>query len=141
MISLASEYTDGKGRHAEGWLFFDAKCVFCTRIACWLAPLLARRGFAVAPLEDPRVGTLLGLSREEVLRELRFLLSDGRQYGGADAVVAVAREFWWARPLLWLARIPGVMLLLRRGYRSVASRRRCSAITCSRVEQRPSELV
>ena len=33
MISLASEYTDGKGRHAKGWLFFDADCAFCTRIA------------------------------------------------------------------------------------------------------------
>ncbi len=50
MISLASEYTDGKGRHAQGWLFFDAQCGFCTRIARWLAPVLQRRGFAVAPL-------------------------------------------------------------------------------------------
>ncbi len=33
MISLVSEYTDGKGRHARGWLFFDAECKFCTRIA------------------------------------------------------------------------------------------------------------
>ncbi len=32
MISLVSEYTDGKGRHARGWLFFDAECKFCTRI-------------------------------------------------------------------------------------------------------------
>jgi len=23
MISLVSEYTDGKGRHARGWLFFE----------------------------------------------------------------------------------------------------------------------
>ena len=40
MISLVSEYTDGKGRHARGWLFFDAECKFCTRIARWLAPIL-----------------------------------------------------------------------------------------------------
>jgi len=40
-------------------------------------PILARRGLAVAPLQDPRVGALLGLSRPELLRELRFLLSDG----------------------------------------------------------------
>jgi len=45
---------------------------------------------AVAPLQDPRVGPLLGINREVLLRELRFLLfSDGMQYGGADAVVAV----------------------------------------------------
>jgi predicted DCC family thiol-disulfide oxidoreductase YuxK len=127
MISLASEYTDGKGRHAEGWLFFDAECAFCTRFAMWLAPRLARRGFAVAPLQDPRVAALLGMPREELLRELRFLLSDGSQYGGADAVLAVARHIWWARPLLWLARIPCIHARMHAGYRWVASQRSCAA--------------
>ena len=130
MISLASEFTDGKGRHARGWLFFDAECAFCTRTARWLVPILARRGLAVAPLQDPRVGELLGLSRPELLRELRFLLSDGSQFGGADAVLAVAGEIWWARPLVWLARIPGMMEQLRRGYYWFAARRSCAAVQC-----------
>ena len=137
MISLVSEYTDGKGRHAKGWLFFDAECGFCTRIARWLAPILARRGFAVAPLQDPRVDALLGMSREELLRELRFLLSDGRNYSGADAVIAVAREIAWARPLVWSAKIPGVMTMLHAGYRWVAAQRSCAAVSCSQAE-RPS---
>jgi predicted DCC family thiol-disulfide oxidoreductase YuxK len=131
MISLASEYTDGKGRHAEGWLFFDAECGFCIRIARWLAPILERRGLGVAPLQDSRVGELLGMSRKELLLELRFLLSDGRQFGGADAVVAVAGEIWWARPLVWLSRLPGVLPLLHKGYRWVAGRRSCSASACT----------
>jgi predicted DCC family thiol-disulfide oxidoreductase YuxK len=129
MISLASEYTDGKGRHAKGWLFFDAECGFCTRLARWLEPILARRGFAVAPLQDPRVGALLGMPRQELLRELRFLHSDGRHCGGANAVIAVAREIRWARPLVWLAAIPGAMPLLHAGYRWVASQRSCAAVT------------
>jgi predicted DCC family thiol-disulfide oxidoreductase YuxK len=127
MISLASEYTDGKGRHARGWLFFDAECSFCTRIASWLVPMLARRGFAVAPLQDPRVSALLGMSREDLLRELRFLLSDGTQYGGADAVLAVAGQIWGARPLVWLGRIPAFLVVLRFIYGWVASRRNCAA--------------
>ncbi len=130
MISLASEFTDGKGRHARGWLFFDAQCAFCTRIARWLRPILERRGLAVAPLQDPRVGALLGLPKSELLRELRFLLSDGSQYGGADAVLAVAHEIWWAHPLVWLARIPGMTDILRRGYRWVAAQRSCAAAAC-----------
>ncbi len=130
MISLASEFTDGKGRHARGWLFFDAECAFCTRTARWLLPILARRGLAVAPLQDPRVGALLGLSRPELLRELRFLLSDGSQFGGVDAVRALAREIWWARPLVWVARIPGMMEQLRRGYYWFAARRSCAAMQC-----------
>jgi predicted DCC family thiol-disulfide oxidoreductase YuxK len=131
MISLADEYTDGKGRHAKGWLFFDAECTFCTRLARWIAPILARRGMAVAPLQDPRVGALLGIQRSELLRELRFLWQDGTQYGGADAVVAVAREIWWGRPLVWISRIPGTMKLLHEGYRWVAAQRSCAAAHCA----------
>jgi predicted DCC family thiol-disulfide oxidoreductase YuxK len=130
MISLASEFTDGKGRHARGWLFFDAECGFCTRIARWLRPILFRRGLAVAALQDARVGALLGLPEAELLREFRFLLSDGRQTGGADAVLALAREIWWARPLVWVSSIPGMMAVLRRGYRWVAARRSCAAMRC-----------
>lgn len=131
MISLTSPFTDSKSHHARGWLFFDADCKFCTRIARWLAPILHRRGMALAPLQDPRVAELLGLSGPELLYELRFLLSNGTSYGGADAVIAVAREIWWAHPLVWLSRIPGMLEILRSGYRWVAARRSCAAAVCA----------
>src|ERR1700693_4631128 len=130
MISLVSEYTDGKGRHARGWLFFDAECRFCTRTARWIAPILERRGMALAPLQDPRVGALLGMPREELMLEMKFLLSDGSQYGGADAAVALAREIWWARPLVWISKIPGGMGTLRNWYHSIAMHRSCVAVSC-----------
>lgn len=130
MISLTNEYTDAKGRHARGWLFFDAECAFCTRFARWIAPILEHRKMAVAPLQDPRVGALLGIGRNDLLRELRFLWSDGTQYGGADAVVAVAREIWWGRPLVWFAKLPGAMPLLHAGYQWVAAQRSCAAAHC-----------
>lgn len=126
MISLTSEFTDGKGRHARSWLFFDAECRFCKRIARRLAPSLQRRGIGLARLQDSRVGALLGLSGDELMREMRYLRSDGTQFGGADAAVALAREIWWGRPLVWLAKIPGMMKILRAGYRGVAARRRCA---------------
>src|SRR5258706_12970014 len=134
MISLVSEYTDGKGRHARGGLFFDAECKFCTRIPRRMAPILERRGIALAPLQAPRVGALLGLYREELLFAMRFLLSDGSQFGGADAAVALAREIWWGRPLLWVSRIPGMMEVLRKGYRWVAANRSCAAASCPASE-------
>ena len=130
MITLVDELTDRKGRQARGWLFFDAECGFCTRIARWLAPILVRRGLGVAPLQDPRVSALLGMSRNELLKELRFLLSDGRNYGGARAVAALAREIWWAKPFVWLARPPGMMPVLDAGYKRIAARRGCVAETC-----------
>src|SRR5271165_483071 len=101
MISLTNEYTDTKGRQARGWLFYDANCGFCTKLARWLSPSLYKRGLAVAPLQDPRVGPLLGLAPSDLLYELKFLLSDGCQFGGANAVLAVAQEIWWAGPLVW----------------------------------------
>ena len=125
MISLASEMTDRKGRHARGWLFYDAECVFCTRIARWLAGPLRKRGLAVAPLQDPRVAALLGLSPRELLQAIRLVLSEGRQYAGADAFVALAHEFWWARPLAWASKVPAGMAAMHSGYEWVARHRRC----------------
>jgi len=130
MISLASEWTDSKGRHTRGWLFFDSDCRFCTRLARWLVPILERRGLALAPLQNPRVAPLLRLTPEELLFELKFLGADGRQYGGADAIVALAREIWWGQPVVWLAKIPWVMARMRSLYRWIASRRSCAAFPC-----------
>ena len=134
MISLVSEYTDGKGRHARGWLFFDADCKFCTRIARWLAPILERRNLGVAPLQDPRVSALLGLTPQELLREIRFLHCDGHHTGGADAVLDVACEIWWAQPLVWVSKIPGMMRVLHSGYHWVAASRSCVAEQCGAHE-------
>src|ERR1700686_2184109 len=136
MISLASEFTDSKGRHARGWLFYDADCTFCVKIVRTLAPSLQKHGFALAPLQDPRVGPLLGLSPSELLLEMRLLLSNGQQTGGADAAVALAHEIWWARPLAWLSNLPGMIHLLPRGSRRTAPRRKCSAAaTCATAAQ------
>ncbi len=98
MISLVSEYTDGKGRHARGWLFFDAECKFCTRIARWLAPILERRGIALAPLQDPRVGALLGMSREAERWKSIWRCGCSRSVGsrnlvGAPIVMGIANSW------------------------------------------------
>ena len=136
MISLTSEFTDTKSRHARGWLFYDADCTFCVKIVRAVAPALIKRGFALAPLQDPRVAALLGLSQTELLLEMRLLLSNGQQTGGADAAIALAQEIWWARPLVWLSRLPGMMQLLRRAYRWIAARRKCAgAIACSTIQR------
>lgn len=131
MFSLASEFTDAKSRHARGWLFYDAECSFCVRFACWIAPVLYRRGMAAAPLQDPRVAALLELSSAELLRELRFLSGEGRCFGGADALLALAREIWWARPLVWLAKIPGLLPVLHSAYAWFSARRGCNHAVCA----------
>jgi predicted DCC family thiol-disulfide oxidoreductase YuxK len=131
MISLANEYTDSKGPHARGWLFFDADCKFCLSCATWVAPILRRRRMATAPLQDPRVAALLGVSQRVLLHELRFVLSDGRRYEGFDAVLAIAQEIWWARPLLWVAHAPGMLGVLRSFYLRLSAERNCVAAECA----------
>lgn len=130
MISLTSELTDTKGRHARGWLFFDAQCRFCVRFARRSAPILTRRGIALAPLQDPRVGALLGMKRDELMRELRLMMGNGEQFGGAEVIVALSREIWWAKPVAWIANIPGAMRLLRSAYEWAAARRGCTGQEC-----------
>jgi len=116
--------------HVAGF-FFDAECNFCTRFARFVAPILERRNLGVAPLQDPRVGALLGLSRHELLREMRFLHSDGTHFGGADAAIEIAKEIWWVRPIVWLSKIPGMMPLLHSGYHWIAAQRSCAAEQCT----------
>lgn len=130
MISLTSEFTDGKGRHARGWVFFDAECGFCTRTARRIAPLLATKDIALAKLQDPRVPKLLGVTPIELLREIRYLDEEAELFSGADAFVAVARKFWWAAPFVWFSKIPAGMKLLRAGYQYVASQRECADTRC-----------
>src|SRR5713226_3918956 len=136
MISLSSEMTDSKGRRASGWLFFDAECAFCIALARRMARILLPRGFALAPLQDRRVADLLGLPREELLREMRVLTAEGKHYGGADAVIFLASCVWWAWPLVALAQLPGVMPFLRAAYRWIAAQRSCAANTCAKSTAR-----
>lgn len=132
MISLASDFTDRKGPNARGWLFFDAECKFCARIARWLSGPMNRRGLRVAALQDPRVVALFGSPREELLRVVRFMFADGSHCAGADALLAVASELWWARPLVWATKLPGVLPVLRSGYRWGADRWNCHGEHCLR---------
>ncbi len=132
MISLCSEITDTKGtRAARGWVFFDRDCPVCTSLARRFGPALESRGFGLAALQDPRVQALLALPPAELLREMRVATSDGKIYGGASAIVYLARQIWWAWPLFAAAQMPGAMRLLNAGYRWFAEHRTCSSGACS----------
>src|SRR5260370_37806955 len=110
--------TDSKGRHARGWLFFDAECEFCAGIATWLMGPMKRLGLAVAPLQGPRVGSLLGLSQEELLRAICFVGTNGRRYIGVSPLLAAARRLWRAVRLRWVGRCPRQMSAVYGGHLS-----------------------
>ena len=135
MISLISEITDSKGRRAtRGWLFFDAECSFCMSVARRLRPILEPRGFGIAALQDPRAQQHLSVASGDLLSEMKLLTADGRQLGGADAIVFVARHVQWGWPFWAIGQIPGIRHALRAGYRAIAARRHCLSGTCERLK-------
>ena len=132
MISLITEVTDAKGSRARrGWVCFDRDCATCTWLARLFRPALLKRGFGLAALQDPRVAVLFRMRIEELLREMRVVTSKGEFYGGADAVVYLAKQIWWAWPVYALSRLPGMLPLLRGGYRWFAAHRHCASNACS----------
>ena len=88
------------------------------------------RGFGFAALQDPRVQALLNLPDAQLLREMRVATSEGKIYGGAEAVVHLAGRIWWAWPFYAGAKLPGVSRLLEAGYRWFADHRTCAAGVC-----------
>ena len=114
----------------EGWVLYDEDCRSCARWARCFRPWLARRHFELLPLQTPWVRARLGLADSRLLAEMRLLLPDGTNFGGADALIEISRRCWWTWPFRQMARVPGVRELLRRGYRRVARRRHCDNGIC-----------
>ena len=115
----------------RGWLLYDADCGFCTRWAWRIALFVGPRGFHLAPLQAPWVRARLALSESDLLHELRVLTAGDAVYGGADALVYLARQLWWAWPVAALAWLPGMMPLSRAAYRWVARHRHRLSAACA----------
>jgi len=113
----------------KGWVCYDAECRFCIRLAKQFSGTLAGRQFELVPLQAPWVRERLGLD-DEPPEEMRLLKPDGKTVGGADALIEIGREFWWAWPFRGLGRIPAIMRLYRAGYRWVARNRGCAGGEC-----------
>jgi predicted DCC family thiol-disulfide oxidoreductase YuxK len=132
MISLISELTDSKGRRASrGWVCFDRSCSICTALASRFERTIEKRGFGMAALQDPRVATLLGVPSDQLLREMRVVTANNKLYSGADAIVFLARQIWWAWPVYAAAQLPGMQHVLQAGYRWFADHRNCSSGFCA----------
>lgn len=124
--------TDAKGSRAlRGWIFFDRDCRVCTSLARRFRRTLEARGFGLAALQDPRAQALLALPPADLLREMRVATTGGQVYGGAQAIVHLARHIWWAYPLFVAAKFPGVPRVLDAGYRWFADHRTCVSGACS----------
>lgn len=117
--------------NATGWLLYDGECRMCAGAARRFAPLLRRHRLEPAPLQTPALRERAGLKAGEPLVEMKLLAEDGAVFGGADAVLEIARRIWWAWPLYAFSFVPGARPLFRRLYRAVADRRNCISGQCN----------
>ena len=113
----------------RGWILYDADCPMCREMMRRFENTFTSRRFAFAPLQ-------LELKPGERPNEMRVRTADGRDFGGADAVLYLAGFVWWGRPLRWFAKLPGGKKGLRRLYREIASRRSCDNGACVLPEAR-----
>lgn len=124
---MNTEITDNTN---SGWIFYDGECSLCRTWAGRLRGALQRRGFLLLPLQTPWVRASLRLDNRSPLKEMLVQLPDGRTFGGAEAVVELARRIWWMWPLWAASRIPGMLRALRVGYNFLAANRHCSSDAC-----------
>jgi predicted DCC family thiol-disulfide oxidoreductase YuxK len=115
---------------AQGCVFYDGECSLCTGAAARVAPMLRRHHFELAPLQMPWAQKRLGLKPGEPLVEMKLLAANGQIYGGADALVQIARRIWWAWPLFALRQMPGTVIMFHRIYRCIAANRTCIGNAC-----------
>ncbi len=113
----------------RGWVFYDGRCPICRGGAEQFHRVLHTRGFGLAPLQTPWVQTRLGLKSDLSLEEMKVLTHDGHVFGGADALIYLAGQVWWAWPLSVLFRLPGMRRLAWELYRWVARHRYCLSRT------------
>jgi alginate O-acetyltransferase complex protein AlgI len=127
-ISVNTEITDKV--KLNGWVLYDADCRHCVALAKRFEAALARRQFELVPLQTAWVRERLGLPDAELLAEMRLLKADGEMAGGADALLEIGGQFWWAWPWRQLGRITLAMNLFRAGYRWIARHRHCAGGAC-----------
>ena len=111
-------------------IYFDASCGMCSASARRLKRLVSPHGFALAPLQDPHVSEILGLKPREIPDEMKLRTRDGAILGGVDAIVYICRRIWWAWPVWAVSNVPGVMPILRRMYRMLATNRHRITFVC-----------
>ncbi len=113
-----------------GFVLYDDSCGFCRRWVPFWETTLRKRGFAIAPLQSKWVVERLKASQEDLIFDLRLLLTDGRQVRGADVYRYLMRRIWWAYPIFLLSSAPLLRNVFDWGYRTFANHRHVFSRAC-----------
>jgi predicted DCC family thiol-disulfide oxidoreductase YuxK len=128
----------------SGWVLYDAECRLCANLARHFHGLLAARRFQLLPLQTPGVRERLQIPSPDWMTEMRLLKPDGTVFGGADALLEISRQFWWAWPIQQLAQFRAIRNALHGIYGWIARHRRCASGACvmaSKSANRPGRFL
>lgn len=106
-----------------GWVLYDGSCGVCRRLVVPWTGTLRKHGFEVAPLQSEWVSTRLKLPNDEILSDVRLVLSDGTHRQGADVYRYVFRRIWWATPMYLFSITPILRQVFDGVYRLIADHR------------------
>ena len=122
-VPIPADFAD---RHVERpLLIFDGHCGFCRRTVARMQEITGER-VDYAPSQE--VGAdFPSILPEEFGREVKLVETDGRVYGGAEAVCRLifdgGRSPWSGVPLWAYRKVPGVRRIGDTGYHFVATHR------------------
>jgi predicted DCC family thiol-disulfide oxidoreductase YuxK len=106
-------------------LIYDGECGFCRASVNRLLRWDREHRLDVVPFQDQTRVAGLGIPLPALAAAMHLVNPGGAVYSGADAVPELLRLLPGKRWLAPLFRMPGVLPLARRVYRSIAARRRC----------------
>jgi len=92
--------------------------------------LFERRGFLFRPLQEPWVAPALGVTPDELRREMKLRRQNGQVVGGMEAWRELGRSVWWLWPFVLMSGWPGFRGLADWGYRWIAENRYCLSGVC-----------
>jgi predicted DCC family thiol-disulfide oxidoreductase YuxK len=98
-------------------VFYDGACPLCRREIALYQRLAAGAPVAFVDVSQAEDGWPHVLTRAQLLARLHVQQPDGSICSGAAAFVALWAVLPGWRGLAWLARLPGVLMLMERGYR------------------------
>jgi len=113
-----------------GWILYDDSCGVCRRWVPFWEKTLRKRGFEIATLQADWVKQKLQLNENDLLQDLRLLLTSGEQIRGADTYRYAMKRIWWAYPIYLFSIAPLGKNIFDLSYRKFATHRHQISRTC-----------
>jgi len=116
---------------SKPWVLYNRDCKVCRR-AVWVTGFLLGRGYVnFVPLQKDWVRKLFSLTADTLLEEMKLLTVDRSKLGGADAVLYLAGQVFWMKPIVAIMELPLIRDWVHKTYRWVARKRYCLEGGCA----------